>query len=86
MPKRLTLDDFKNGVVSVPDFVPGFYGMDITVRGAMTDNEWKRWVSISSVSELKCMMAKYRKEHGVVGLRDAIVAFLTENNIEVFDA
>lgn len=86
MPKRLTFNDFRDKPVSVPDFVPGYFGMDITVRGAMDDNEWKRWVSISNVPELRGMMGKYRKQKGAVGLRDAIVAFLTENNIEVFDA
>ena len=86
MPKRLTFDDFRDGPVSVPDFAPGCYGMDLTIRGAMDDREWKRWVSITNVPEVRGMMGKYRKKNGVVGLRDAIIAFLTENNIEVFDA
>jgi hypothetical protein len=86
MPKRPTFNDFKDKPVSVPDFVHGAFGMDITVRGDMDDNEWKRWVAITNVPELRGMMGKYRKAKGVNGLRDAIVAFLTENNIEVFDA
>lgn len=86
MPKRPTFNDFRDSPVSVPDFAPGCYGMDITVRGAMDDREWKRWVALTRVLELRGMMGKYRKTNGVNGLRAAIVAFLTENNIEVFDA
>lgn len=85
MPKRPTLSDFCDMPVCVPDFVPGEFGMDITVRGSMDDKEWRRWVAITKVSELRCMMGKYRKEHGTKGLRAAIVNFLTENNIEVND-
>ena len=85
MPKRLTFKDFSDKPVAVPDFAPGCYGMDLTIRGAMTDEEWKRWVSITNVPELRGMMSKFRKQNGTVGLRAAIMSFLTENNIEVFD-
>ena len=86
MPKRITFDEFRDAPVSVPDFAPGCYGMDLTIRGNMDDKEWKRWVKLTSVPELRGMMGKYRKVNGVTGLRNAIIAFLQEQNIEVFDA
>lgn len=79
--KRLQLSDFSTEIVFVPDFVPGSYGMDNVVRGDMNDREWKRWLAISKVYELKQFMVKYRRDKGSKGLRDAIVKFLTDNGI-----
>ena len=79
--KRLQLSDFSTETVFVPDFVPGSYGMDNVVRGDMSDREWKRWLAISRVYELKQFMVKYRRDKGINGLRDAIVKFLTDNGI-----
>lgn len=79
--KRLQLFDFSTETVFVPDFVPGSYGMDNVIRGDMDDREWKRWLAISRVNELKQFMVKYRRENGPKGLRDAIVKFLTDNGI-----
>ena len=81
--KRLQLSDFVGEIVFVPDFVPGSYGMDNVVRGGMDDREWKRWLAISRVYELKQFMVKYRREKGPKGLRDAISKFLTDNGITV---
>ncbi len=55
--------------------------MDNVIRGDMDDREWKRWLAISRVNELKQFMVKYRRENGSKGLRDAIVKFLTDNGI-----
>ncbi len=79
--KRLLLSDFSTETVFVPDFVPGTFGMDNVVRGDMDDREWKRWLAISKVYELKQFMVKYRRENGSNGLRVAIVKFLTDNGI-----
>ena len=35
MAKRQTLADFSDEIVSVPDFAPGPYGMDLVIRGDM---------------------------------------------------
>ena len=79
--KRLQLSDFSTEIVFIPDFVPGSYGMDNVVRGDMNDREWKRWLAISKVYELKQFMVKYRRDKGSKGLRDAIIKFLTDNGI-----
>jgi hypothetical protein len=79
--RRLQLSDFSTEKVLVPDFVPGSFGMDTVVRGCMDDKEWKRWLAISKVNEIKQLMVKYRREKGSKGLRDAIIKFLTDNDI-----
>lgn len=85
MARRQTLADFKNEVVSVPDFEPGPYGMDLVIRGYMDDNEWRRWNAITQTSEMKKMMGNYRRANGCIGLRTAILTFLKENLIPVQD-
>lgn len=79
------LSDFSNEIVAVPDFAPGSYGMDNVIRGDMDDREWRRWNAISRTGELKQFMNKHRKAYGIKGLRDAIVGFLRENNINLKD-
>ena len=79
------LTDFSSEVVAVPDFAPGSYGMDNVIRGDMDDKEWRRWNAISRTAELKQFMNKHRKAYGINGLRDAIVGFLRENNINLKD-
>lgn len=82
-PTKVLLSNFSEEVVAVPDFAPGSFGMDQVIRGDMDDREWRRWVSLTKVSEVKQLMGKYRREHGTVGLRDAVVKFLLDNNITV---
>lgn len=69
--------------MAVPDFVPGQYGMDIVIRGPMDDTEWRRWVAISQTAEIKQMIFRYKKEHDLSGLHDAICEFLSSNGIMV---
>jgi hypothetical protein len=85
MPRRQTLADFAEEIVAVPDFTPGPYGMDLVIRGDMTDKEWRRWNAISQTTDLKQMMIKHRKANGTKGLRDAILDFLRTNNIQLKD-
>ena len=83
MAKLPSFDEFRDETVCVPDFVPGYFGMDLTVRGSMTDKEWSRWVLLTRVPELHRMMAQYRKKNGIKGFRAAIMEFLTQQNITV---
>ena len=85
MARRQTLADFGTEIVSVPDFAPGPFGMDMVVRGDMDDREWRRWNAITQTSEMKKMMNSHRREHGSNGLRAAIVDYLRENNIKLKD-
>ena len=85
MAKRQTLADFKDEVVSVPDFEPGPFGMDLVIRGTMDDNAWRRWNAITQTSEMKKMKGTYRRKNGCNGLRAAILDFLRENTITLED-
>ncbi len=85
MHKRQTLTDFSEEIVAVPDFASGQFGMDRVLRGDMDDREWRRWNAITQTPELKQMMAKHRREKGIVGLRKAVVDFLRERQIQLKD-
>ena len=85
MAKRQTLADFSDEIVSVPDFAPGPYGMDLVIRGDMDDREWRRWNALTQTSEMKKMMGAHRRENGYKGWRAAVLKYLRENNIKLKD-
>jgi len=86
MPKRTKLADFSDQPVVLPDFAPGDFGMDRTLRKSMTDEEWARWIQLTKVTEMKRFMSQYRRDNGIKGLREAVFKFLNENNIEAIYA
>jgi hypothetical protein len=71
-------EDFRDGYVVVPDFKSTTPGITNVIRGDMTDDEWKTWLRVSRMRDIKRLFAK---EGGKSSLSLSIYKYLTDKGI-----
>ena len=71
-------EDFRDGYVVVPDFKMTSPGVTTVIRGDMTDDEWKTWLRVARMRDIKRMLAT---EGHRSGLSIRIYKYLTDKGI-----
>ena len=71
-------EDFRDGYVVVPDFKSTTPGITTVYRGDMTDDEWKTWLRVARMRDIKRMLATETKRSS---LSIAIYKYLTDKGI-----
>ena len=73
-------EDFRDGYVVVPDFKPTKSGVSYVLRGDMTDAEWKIWLRVSRMRDIKTLLSK---EGSKPGISVKIYKYLVDKGIAV---
>jgi hypothetical protein len=71
-------EDFRDGYVVVPDFKPTKCGVSYVNRGDMSDSEWRTWIRVSRMRDIKQLIAKTGDKPG---LSVRIYKYLTDKGI-----